>query len=83
MTRRPTKIEIVANHLRELGRITDATARAQYGALSLPMAIYALRHRRPDLLPKGKVIITVPRVDLMGNTFGEYRLVDRELSAHA
>lgn len=83
MHRRPTKVQIVAHHLKELGRITDATARAQYGSFRLADAIYRLRHERPDLLPKGKIIITVDRVDLMGNAFAEYRLVDRELAANA
>lgn len=78
-----TKVQIVAHHLETLGRITDATARAQYGSFRLADAIYRLRHERSDLLPPGKVIITVPREDLMGNLFAEYRLVDRALAGGA
>jgi len=72
-----TKPQIVAQHLKMLGRITDATARAAYGSFRLADAIYRLRHdpKAQRLLPKGHTIITVPRVDVMGNPFAEYRLV--------
>lgn len=81
-----TKPSIVINHLNQLGRITDATARAQYGSFRLADAIYRLRNDKAHLVPKGKVIVTVHREDLMGNEFAEYRLVDKALArefAHA
>ncbi|RVU03573.1 hypothetical protein EOE18_14720 [Novosphingobium umbonatum] len=73
---RKKKPEIVISHLLHLGRITDATARAAYGAFSLAHAIWQLRNRYSHLVPPGKLIRTVLREDVMGNVFAEYRLVD-------
>lgn len=79
---RPTRAKQTITHLSLLGRITDATARAQYGAYRLADAIYRLRTTRRDLVPQGKRIITVTREDLNGTPFAEYRLVSEAL-AHA
>ena len=73
---RKTKPEIVIAHLKQIGRITDAAARAAYGAFSLTHAIWLLRNRMKHLVPPGKVIRTCMREDVMGNPFAEYRLVD-------
>lgn len=80
--RRPTRPEQVIYHLIAHGRITDATARHQFGAFRLADAIYRLKHRRRDLVPAGKVIVTVMREDLNHTPFAEYRLVPETL-AHA
>lgn len=79
---RPSRVQQVAEHLVELGRITEATAVHQYGRFRLADAVYRLRTERQDLLPKGKGILTVPRVDRNGTPFAEYRLVPAGL-AHA
>ena len=72
-----TKPQIVIDHLKTIGRITDATARAAYGSFQLNHAIWALKHTRTALVPEGKEIVTLMRKDVAGNTFAEYRLVDR------
>lgn len=82
MKTRPTRVEQVLTHLRAHGRITDATARQQFGAFRLADAIYRLRTTRKGLLPKGKGILTVIREDLNGTPFAEYRLVP-ETQIHA
>jgi len=70
-----SKPRLVIEHLKVLGRITAATAHQAYGYFWLPGAIFALRGRSKHLVPEGKTIITVPRVDVRGNPFAEYRLV--------
>lgn len=79
---RPTRTTQVLTHLQAHGRITDATARHQFGAFRLADVIYRLRGPKKHLLPKGKAIITVPRRDLNETVFAEYRLVE-EAHAHA
>lgn len=79
---RPTRPEQVIDHLIRVGRITDATARAQYGSFRLADAVYRLRTRLTRLIPEGQAIITVPREDVNGTPFAEYRLVP-ESQAHA
>ena len=79
---RPTRAEQVIHHLIAHGRITDATARHQFGAFRLADAVYRLRGERNDLVPHGFEIISVPREDLNGTPFAEYRLVP-ETQAHA
>lgn len=73
-----TKPELVMDHLKVLGRVTDATARAAYGSFRLADAIYRLRTSHRDLVPETHSIITVPRYDVAGNLFAEYRLVDKK-----
>lgn len=72
---RPSRPAQVIHHLKAHGRITDATARHQFGAFRLADAVYRLRTDRQSLVPKGKGILTVPREDLNGTPFAEYRLV--------
>lgn len=72
---RPSRPEQVIDTLQRVGRITDATARAQFGSFRLADAIYRLRTRRKDLLPAGMTILTVPREDVNGTPFAEYRLI--------
>jgi hypothetical protein len=72
---RKSRCQQVIDHLQLTGRITDATARQQFGAFRLADAIYRLRRERKHLVPKGKAIITVPRIDVNGTPFAEYRLV--------
>lgn len=74
-THRPTRPEQVIDHLIRVGRITDATARAQFGSFRLADAVYRLRTRLKGLIPNGQTIITVPREDVNGTPFAEYRLV--------
>jgi hypothetical protein len=76
-----TKPVIVIDHLKTIGRITDATARAAYGAFRLADAIYRLRTSHQDLIPEGHEIITIPRTDVPGNLFAEYRLVRKDIHA--
>lgn len=82
MTSRPTRAQQVIHHLIAHGRITDATARHQFGAFRLADAVYRLRTERSDLVPRGKRIVSVMREDLNGTPFAEYRLVP-ETQAHA
>lgn len=70
-----TKPYLVIEHLKSIGRITDATARAAYGSFRLADAIYRLRGDAAALVPKGKKIVTLRRTDAVGNCFAEYRLV--------
>ncbi len=82
MTKRPTRPEQVIHHLKAHGRITDATARHQFGAFRLADAIYRLRTDRASLVPDGQGILTVPREDLNGTPFAEYRIVpENQLNA--
>lgn len=83
MTRRTnnlTKPRIVIDHLKGIGRITDATARAAYGSFRLADAIYRLRNEAAALVPTGMKIITRNRQDAVGNIFAEYRLVPENLT---
>lgn len=81
-TNRPTRPQQVIHHLVAHGRITDATARHQFGAFRLADAIYRLRTDRADLVPDDMGILTVPREDLNGTPFAEYRLVpENQLNA--
>src|SRR3546814_17893701 len=50
---RPTRPAQVIDHLIRVGRITDATARAQYGSFPLADAVYRLRPRMSRPLHKG------------------------------
>lgn len=79
---RPTRAGQVIDHLIRTGRITDATARAQFGSFRLADAVYRLRNERSDLIPTGQTILTVPREDVNGTPFAEYRLVP-ESQVHA
>ena len=81
-TQRPTRPEQVIHHLIAHGRITDATARHQFGAFRLADAIYRLRGDRKALVPADFKVISVIREDLNGTPFAEYRLVP-ETQAHA
>lgn len=72
---RPSRPDQVLTHLKAHGRITDATARHQFGAFRLADAIYRLRTDLKTRVPKGKGILTVTREDLNGTPFAEYRLV--------
>ena len=74
-TERPTRPEQVIDHLIRVGRITDATARAQYGSFRLADAVYRLKTRLQRLVPDGQTIITVMREDVNGTPFAEYRLI--------
>lgn len=74
-TTRPSRPRQVLHHLTAHGRITDATARHQFGAFRLADAIYRLRTDLKALMPKGKGILTVMREDLNETPFAEYRLV--------
>lgn len=77
---RKTKPELVIDHLKAIGRITDATARAQYGTFRLADAIYRLKGEKKHLVPRGKAIVAMRRKDVVGNTFAEYRLVPEGLA---
>lgn len=78
-----TKPEIVIAHLKEIGRITAATARAAYGDFRLADAIYRLRTDKAHLVPAGMEIVMLPRYDVARNLFAEYRLVPKGLPAFA
>ena len=75
---RPTRPQQVIDHLIAVGRITDATARAQYGSFRLADAVYRLRGRMRRLVPEGFKVITVERTDVNGTLFAEYRLTPAE-----
>lgn len=68
----------MVTHLLAHGRITDATARQQFGAFRLADAIYRLRRGKRHLLPKNTKITTLTRLDLNQTPFAEYRLVKEQ-----
>jgi len=75
MTRRKTKTELTMDILKEHGRITEALGWAVHGRYHVGGTIFRLRNQDADLVPAGKKIITVMRVDVNGNEFAEWRLV--------
>lgn len=77
MTRRKTKTELTMDILKEHGRVTEAMGWAVHGRYHVGGAIYRLRTCDRDLVPTGKMISTTMRVDVNGNEFAEWRLVDK------
>lgn len=79
--REKTRLELVAEHLKARGHIREGSSLVEYGRFRLGAAIHQLRHRRSDLLPEGKEIVTVHKLDTQGNSYGEYHLVQKAASA--
>lgn len=73
--RRGTWPEIVANHLKVRGHISEGTALIEYGRFRLGDAVYRLRTTHSHLLPEGMEIVTIHKQDTQGNPYGEYHLV--------
>lgn len=81
MTRRKTKTELTMDILTEHGRVTEAMGWAVHGRYHVGGAIFRLRTCDRDLIPAGKMISTTMRVDVNGNEFAEWRLVDAPAAA--
>jgi hypothetical protein len=77
MSRDENKAILVANHLKSFGRISQASADAEYGKFRLSDAILRLRNEDSDLIPAGKRIKTAMKRDASGHLYGEYQLVDK------
>lgn len=76
MTRRKTKTELTMEILLDHGRITEAMGWAVHGRYHVGGTIFRLRNQDADLVPAGKKIVTIMRVDVNGNEFAEWRLMD-------
>lgn len=79
-SRRLSRVELVAEHLKQRGHISEGSALVEYGRFRLADAIYRLRRERSDLIPEDMEIITMNKNDTQGNGYGEYHLV-RKTSA--
>jgi hypothetical protein len=67
--------EIVAEHLKARGHISEGSALIEYGRFRLGDAIFRLRTTHSHLLPTGQEIVTIHKQDTQGNRYGEYHLV--------
>lgn len=79
--RKQTRAELVAEHLRTRGHISEGSALVEYGRFRLGDAIYRLRNEKAHLLPKGTEIVTIHKTDTQGNPYGEYHLVPKAAAA--
>lgn len=77
MGRDLNKAILVAKHLKSFGRISQASADAEYGKFRLSDAILRLRNEDNDLIPAGMRIKTVMKRDASGHPYGEYQLVKK------
>lgn len=75
LNRRHSRIETVAEHLKQRGHISEGSALIEYGRFRLADVIHRLRNERSDLLPEGMEIVTIHKQDTQGNFYGEYTLV--------
>jgi hypothetical protein len=79
--KRRSRVEIVAEHLKQRGHISEGSALIEYGRFRLADVIHRLRNDRSDLLPEGKEIVTIHKQDTQGQNYGEYHLVETRASA--
>jgi hypothetical protein len=80
VTRR-SRIETVAEHLKQRGHISEGSALIEYGRFRLADVIHRLRTERSDLLPEGMEIVTIHKRDTKGDNYGEYTLVPTKAAA--
>lgn len=73
---RRTKPNLVAEHLKKHGRITEGSALIEYGRFSVAHAVWDIRHNKPGLLPKGKTIRTTMMRDVNGQPYALWELAD-------
>ena len=71
-----TKPNLVAEHLKKHGRITEGHALIEYGRFSVAHAVWCLRHTHQHLLPPGKTVATQMQRDVNGQPYAEWSLVD-------
>lgn len=76
-----TRVELVADHLKQRGHISEGSALIEYGRFRLGAAIHRLRTTRSDLIPEGQEIVTLHKQDTQGNPYGEYHLVEKAAAA--
>lgn len=69
-----TVTELTAQTLIERGHISEGTAFIEHGRYRLADAIYRLRTREKHLIPQGFEVVTVPKKDSKGRSYGEYQL---------
>lgn len=74
MPRSLTREEQVMAILTAKGHISEATGFAELGRVQVASAIWRIKNRRWGLIPKGKQIVSVPKLDTSGNRYVEWRL---------
>lgn len=79
--RNKSRVELVADHLKSKGHISEGSALVEYGRFRLADAIHRLRTDRADLIPDDQEIVTIHKRDTQGNKYGEYHLVPKAASA--
>lgn len=79
--RAKTRVELVADHLKSRGHISEGSAFVEYGRFRLGAAIHRLRNGRRDLIPADMDIITIHKLDTKGDPYGEYHLVPKASAA--
>lgn len=75
--RNKTRPQLVAEHLKQRGHISEGSALVEYGRFRLGAAIHLLRTTHRHLLPDGQEIVTVHKRDTKGDPYGEYFLVPK------
>lgn len=78
---RRSRVETVAEHLKQRGHISEGSALVEYGRFRLADVIHRLRTDRNDLVPVGMEIVTIHKRDTQGNPYGEYTLVSKHAAA--
>jgi hypothetical protein len=73
--RSTTRAELVAEHLKTRGHISEGSALVEYGRFRLGDAIFRLRTTKAHLIPEGYEIVTMHKQDTKGDRYGEYHLV--------
>lgn len=70
------KPNLVIDHLKKHGRITEGHALIEYGRFSVAHAVWCLRHTHAHLIPDGKRIETKMLRDVNGQRYAEWSLAD-------
>jgi len=70
------KYELVAEHLKKHGRITEGHALIEYGRFSVAHAVWTLRNKRTGYIPAGKEIRTTMMRDVNGQPYALWELSD-------
>lgn len=79
--RQKTWPEVIAEHLKTRGHVSEGSSLIEYGRFRLSDAIYRLRTSHAHLLPTGMEIVTIHKQDTQGRPYGEYTLVSKASAA--
>lgn len=79
--RAQSRVELVIEHLKTRGHISEGSALVEYGRFRVSDVIHRLRNERADLVPAGQEIITIHKQDTQGNRYGEWHLVQKAAAA--